>query len=226
MTPGCYAFALPHCGVAREYALSFDAGRTRRLLVIPALFDEGHKLRRLCVEVMRRLDASGIDTMLPDLPGTNESELDLAALSLEDWMSAMAAAADAFAATHVLALRGGGLLIPEGLGGWHYGAVRGANLLRTLLRARTLAAREAGREESMDSLLDEALQHGIDLVGYRLSATMTGALQTAENSLGSGVQAIDQDLLGGSPLWLRAEPDDDDAQADALAAIVAMGLAE
>ena len=35
---------------------------------------------------------------------------------------------------------------------------------------------------------------------------------------------IDQDLIDGSPLWLRAEPDHDLAQADALAAVVSMGL--
>lgn len=38
------------------------------------------------------------------------------------------------------------------------------------------------------------------------------------------VQVIDKDLLGGSPLWLRAEPDEDAAQADALAAVIAMSL--
>ena len=35
---------------------------------------------------------------------------------------------------------------------------------------------------------------------------------------------IDQDMLGGSGLWLRAEPGEDRGQADALAAIVAIGI--
>jgi len=35
---------------------------------------------------------------------------------------------------------------------------------------------------------------------------------------------IDQDMVGGSGLWLRAEPDEDRAQADALAAILAIGI--
>ncbi len=224
MKPGSYPFALPHCGVAQEYALSFDAGRAYRLLIVPALFDEGHKLRRLCVEVMRRLDASGIDSILPDLPGTGESEQDLSVIGLEDWGSAVSAAANTFTATHVLAIRGGGLLLPEGLPGWHYGPVKGASQLRTLLRARTLAAREAGREESVDSLLAEAQEQGIELAGYRLSAPMVAGLQAAQPAPRQGVKLIEQDMLGGSPLWLRAEPDEDPAQADALAAVIAMGI--
>ncbi len=219
-----YPFALPHCGVAQEYALGFDAGRERRLLVIPALFDEGHKLRRLCVETMRRLDAAGIDCFLPDLPGTNESMQDLATIGLEDWQAAMSAAANAFAATHVLALRGGALLVPEGLPGWTCAPTKGASQLRTLLRARTLSAREAGREESADALLAEARSQGIELAGYRLSAMMAEALQAAVPVARPGLSVIEQELLGGAGLWLRAEPDEDPAQADALAAVIAMGL--
>ena len=37
--------------------------------------------------------------------------------------------------------------------------------------------------------------------------------------------AIGQDMLGGAGLWLRAEPGEDAGQADALAAIIAVGLA-
>jgi hypothetical protein len=44
-----------------------------RLLIVPALFDEGNRMRRLTVEVMRRLAASGIASVLPDLPGLQES---------------------------------------------------------------------------------------------------------------------------------------------------------
>jgi hypothetical protein len=36
---------------------------------------------------------------------------------------------------------------------------------------------------------------------------------------------LDQETIGGSPLWLRAEPDENAEQADALAAVVAMALA-
>ena len=49
----------------------------------PALFDEANKLRRRhTVEVIRRLDAAGIDCLLPDLPGCGESLSPLAEQTL------------------------------------------------------------------------------------------------------------------------------------------------
>ncbi|MCZ8323648.1 MAG: hypothetical protein O9283_00110 [Sphingomonadaceae bacterium] len=221
MTPASYPCPRPSDPGAPEYALAFDRGQAVRLLIIPALFDEGHKLRRLCVEVMRRLDGSGVDSFLPDLPGTNESTADLTGLTLADWASAMTAAADHFRATHVLAVRGGGLIVPPGLPGWCYGPVKGSSLLRTMLRARVLSAREAGREESGEGLLVEAQEHGIELAGYRLGAGMVQHLQAAQPAT---LAEIAQDVVGGSPLWLRAEPDYAPSQADALAAYLTMAV--
>lgn len=62
-----------------ELAIAFDNARAHRVLVLPAWFDESSKLRHFSVEVMRRLDGSGIDSFLPDLPGCNESPAALAA---------------------------------------------------------------------------------------------------------------------------------------------------
>jgi hypothetical protein len=219
-----YPCPLPGGAAAREYALAFDSGRDKRVLVAPALFEEAHKLRRFTVEVMRRLDGSGIDSILPDLPGCHESEQDLALIEPEDWRMALEAAARHFGATHVLAIRGGGLVLPGKLGGWHYAPVKGASLLRTMLRARILAAREAGREESVDALMEQGLQMGLDLAGYSLSGEMLRQLGTLISGKQAGITAIEHELVGGGSLWLRAEPDEDPAQADALAAVVAMAL--
>ena len=217
-----YRCPLPDGSNADEYALAFDRSSAQRLLIIPALFDEGHRLRRLCIDVMRRLDGSGVDSMLPDLPGSNESTTDLATLTLASWAAAISAAAKQFGPTHVLACRGGGLVAPSGLPGWHYGPVKGSSLLRTLIRARVLSGREAGREESGEGLLIEAQEHGIELAGYRLSAALIQQLQAAQ-ALAS-LTEIEQELLGGSPLWLRAEPDADPGQADALAAYLTIAI--
>ena len=219
-----YPCPLAGGAAAHELALGFDRERPVRVLVVPALFDEPNRLRRFTLEVMRRLDGAGIDSFLPDLPGTNESTIDLASVTPGDWQGAVAAAASAFGATHVLAIRGGGLFWPEGLPGWHYGPVKGTSLLRTLLRARVIAAREAGREETADALLAEANERGIELAGYSLSAAMVRELSALAPTPRPQVQVVEQDLLGGSPLWLRAEPDEDAGQADALAAVIAMGL--
>lgn len=207
-------------GDADEFTLAFDRGRQHRLLIVPALFEEANRMRRLTVEVMRRLDAAGIDCFLPDLPGCNESLQPLQAQTLESWRTAMAAAAQHFAATHVLGIRGGALVQP-GLPGWRYAPVKGANLLRQMLRARIVVARELGLAETQESLLETGSREGLDLVGYRLGAGLLGQLQVAEPVPASD---IPQDMVGGGGLWLRAEPGEDRAQADALAAIVAVGL--
>lgn len=215
---------LPGGAAASEFALTFDQGRNCRVLIAPALFDEGHKLRRFTVEVMRRLDGSGIDCFLPDLPGTNESEQDLALIDPEDWRMALEAAAIHFEATHVLAIRGGGLVLPGKIGGWHYAPVKGASLLRTMLRARILAAREAGREETVDGLMEHGLQMGLDLAGYSLAGEMLRQLEKLVPGKQVGIAAIEHELIGGGPLWLRAEPDEAPDQADALAAVIAIGV--
>ncbi|MDE2437638.1 MAG: hypothetical protein KGM49_15395 [Sphingomonadales bacterium] len=224
MKPVTYPCPLSGGGEAEELALTFDQGRAVRLLIVPALFDEANRMRRFTVEVMRRLDGAGIDCFLPDLPGCNESLQDLALLEPEDWATAMHAAARYFGANRVLAIRGGGLILPPQLGGWHYAPVQGASLLKTMLRARIIASREAGREETTDSLVSQGLDLGLDLAGYSLSAEMIRQLLSLFPAARTGISAIDQDTIGGSPLWLRAEPDEDSAQADALAALIAMSV--
>lgn len=208
------------CPGGDEFALAFDRQRAHRLLIVPALFDEANRLRRLTVEVMRRLDAAGIDCMLPDLPGCNESLQPLDSQTLEIWRAAMAAAAGHFDATHVLGIRGGALVLPA-LPGWRYAPVKGATLLRQMLRARIVVAKEAGLAETQEGLLAVGAREGLDLVGYRLSPDLLAQLQAAEPAEANDIA---QDLLGGAGLWLRAEPGEDRAQADALAAVLAVGM--
>jgi hypothetical protein len=204
-----------------EYAVAFDRGRERRVLVLPALFDEANKLRHFTVEVMRRLDDAGLDAILPDLPGCHESLAPLEAQSLHGWREAAAAAAAHFGATHALSLRGGALCAPAGLPAWRYAPATGAAILRAMLRARVLASKEAGIEENREALLEHGREAGLELAGYRLGAAMIRELEAAEPPGGAALANIAQGDLGGAGLWLRAEPDHDPAQAEALAAIVA-----
>lgn len=205
-----------------ELALVFDRGRERRLLVLPAWFDEANKLRRQTVEVMRRLDLAGIDSVLPDLSGCNESETPLAVQTLETWRGEARAAARHFRASHVLTIRAGALVAPRGLPGWAYAPVEGKRILRSMLRARAVAAREAGRTERSEDLQAHARQHGIELGGWQLGAAMFRDLEAAAPD--HELTEIDQAVVGGAGLWLRAEPAEDPEQADALAALVTMGL--
>jgi hypothetical protein len=212
-------------GMRTEAALVFDGGRTARLMVIPPLFEEANKLRHALVEVLRRLDGAGIDGILPDLPGCNESLAPLAQQTLDGWRAAAHAAAEHFRATAVLAVRGGALLRPEGLPGWDYSPQDGAKALRSMVRARLVASKEAGSGETREDIEAEARAQGATLAGWHIGPEMFAALETAQLfPREDGVALIDQETIGGRPPWLRAEPDYDPAQADAIAAIIAVAM--
>lgn len=211
------------CPGGEELALALDRGRPARLLILPALFDEGNKLRHFTAQAMRLLGDAGIDSLLPDLPGCNESLAPLATQTLAGWREAARAAAAHFAATHVLAIRAGALLAPA-LPGWRYAPQDGPAVLRTLLRARLLAGREAGRTETSQELMATGLGKGLNLLGYSLGPQLFRELETASLTGSSGQSDIAPADLGGPGLWLRAEPDHDPAQAAALAALIAGGI--
>lgn len=217
---------LPGGGVADEWALIErpDGAAGARLLIVPALFDEANKLRRFTVEVMRRLAAAGVACVLPDLPGCNESALALEEQTPGDWQAAMEGAARHFACTHVLAIRGGALVAPRGLPAWHYAPVAGASQLRQMLRARILAARQAGYSETQDGLLELGRAQGLELAGYRLGRDFIAEFGGMVAPTAPEITTIAQDMLGGPGLWMRPEPGEDGAQADALAAILALAL--
>lgn len=208
-----------------ELVLKFDARRAKRVLVLPALFDEANKLRRFTVQMMRALDAAGIDSFAPDLPGCNESLSPLERQTLAGWSEAVLAASREFAATHVLSIRAGALLMPEGLPGWLYAPQTGAKLLRGMIRARTIAAREDGREEKSDQLMDLGRSEGLTLAGWQIGAEMLRELEAAQPRQRENQTEIAQSALGGPGLWLRAEPDEDAAQSETLATLISEDLA-
>lgn len=210
-------------GQSEEYALAFDRGRTRRLLIVPALFDEANRLRRMLVKTMRLLDDAGIDSFLPDLPGCNESLQAFEAQSLHGWRVSMDQAARHFRANEVLAVRGGALVCPTALPGFLLEPAKGPSILRQLLRARTIAAREAGLHEDSAALLQQGRTKGLELAGYRFGASLIAGLQDALPQL-EGQQVIVQSELGGGGLWLRAEPAAAPKQSAALARLIAADL--
>ncbi|MFU7528347.1 hypothetical protein [Qipengyuania sp. ASV99] len=207
--------------ISEELLLSIDRGRALRVLILPALFDEANKLRRFTIQVMRKLDAAGVDSFLPDLPGCNESLEPLAKQTLTGWRTAAIAAAEQMAASHVLALRAGTLMAPEALPGWQFAPQTGPKLLRAMLRARTIAAREAGQEERADQLLDAGRREGLTLAGWEIGAELLRDLENAQPPAADHHAIVAQSQLGGAGLWLRAEPGEDDAQSTALADLIA-----
>lgn len=178
----------------------------------------------MTVEVLHRLDLSGIDGILPDLPGCNDSLEPLDQQTFAHWQTAVVAAMAHFRPTHVLAIRGGALLDTGNLPGWRFAPVNGRAVLRSMLRARTIAGKEAGADETLESLQAVARCDGIELAGWRMNAHFFTQLEQATFPQVTRLADLGLADVGGSGLWLRAEPDEDPEQADALAAIIAMGL--
>ncbi len=201
---------------------SFACHPGPRLLVLPALFDEANRLRRFTVATMRQLAAIGIASVLPDLPGCGESLAPLETQHIASWREAVAAAAAHFNASHVLTIRASACLAPPGLPGWHYAPHAPSSQLRQLLRAHTLAAREAGQSGSSESLLARGRMRGLDLAGYALGAQMITQLHA--ESPPPTLPVITQHALAAPGLWLRAEPGEDAAQAARLATLIAHTL--
>lgn len=208
-----------------DHQLRIDpAGRPRATVLIAApLFDEANRLRRTLVLAMRALAADGFAAVLPDLPGQNESLVALEAVDLSLWQDAFAAKAAAIDGPVIVASVRGGALIDhrvEADAWWRLAPVGGASLLRTMMRARVTADREAGLASSLESLQDDAKAAPLLLAGNALSPAMVDQLAHAEARPVEPLRALGlgPDGIAGTPLWLRAEPGEDAAMASAIAA--------
>jgi hypothetical protein len=203
-----------------EFCLCFGAQHARQILIIPPLFDEMNRVRRMLVQATRTLDANGVGSMLMDLPGCNESLARLEEQSLESWRGAVAACAEQLSATHMASLRGGALLDHgAGVPVWRLAPAKGSSLLRTMIRTRIAGKKEAGKATSEVELMAAAATAPLELAGNLLGPVMVAQLSAAEPA---SVAKLSERKLGediiGSPLWLRAEPQDDPAMSASIAA--------
>jgi hypothetical protein len=180
-----------------EMLLRHGAGSPTTLLVLPALFEEANRMRRFTVSVMRYLGTRGIGTILPDLPGTGDSEMRLCDASLADWHDAVSALAEQ--ASGSVAIRGGALL--DGALGrrWRLAPDSGERLLRDMIRATALS----GGLSAAD-LDRQARAQPTRLAGNMLSPDLYTALHAATPVEGAHVATVE-----GPKLWRSAEPSDD-----------------
>lgn len=203
-----------------EHVLCLGAGCTRQILIVPPLFDEMNRVRRMLLQAMRALAARGVGGLLIDLPGCNESLAALESQSLSTWRAAVATAADQLGATHVASLRGGAL-IDDGIAlpHWRLAPAKGASLLKTMIRTRIAGDRERGKTTSEAELFDAAKAGPVELAGNMLGPDMVAGLAQAEPAAlpDLTLRALGQDITG-STLWLRAEPQEDTAMSAAIAA--------
>ena len=211
-----------------EHRLRMDPAGAHRatVVIIPPLFEEANRTRRTLVLAMRALAADGFAVMLPDLPGQNESIVPLADVDLERWRDALAETTAGIDGPLVMASVRGGALIDHRARAdvwWRLAPVGGASLLRTLMRARVAADREAGLATSLESLQAAAQSDALLLAGNALSPAMVAQLGAAEAQPVEPLRsiALGTDGIAGTPLWLRAEPGEDAAMAGAIAADIA-----
>ena len=208
-----------------EHRLRIDPAGTPRatILIVPPLFEEANRTRRTLVLAMRALAADGFAAVLPDLPGQNESLVPLVEVNLDRWQDALAEVVSGIDGPSIIASFRGGTLIDhktKAKAWWRLAPVGGVSLLRTLMRARVSADREAGVTSSLESLQDEAKTAPLLLAGNRLSPAMVAQLGASEAQAVEPLRSVGlgADGIAGTPLWLRAEPGEDAAMAKAIAA--------
>ena len=184
--------------------------------------------------ICRALAKRGVASVLPDLPGQGESVVPLEETDLDQMRDAiMALTAEISTADHAYAvgLRSGALLDPYGMfaGRWHLAPVEGEAQLRDLLRT-ALAGGGLPAGSDIYALTDS--EEPLQIAGNRISSDMAvnllGALLYDEPGIPRRVIRLDTDPrpadrhVPGTPLWRRAEPDNDPA----LAALLAEDIAE
>jgi len=200
-------------------------------MLVPPLFDEMNRMRKMLVDVMQALHALDISSFLPDLPGTNESLLPLEQATLAGWQQAVEACAQQHQITHMASFRAGVLTVAEmpAASHWMLSPVKGAAILRTMMRTRVAADREAGLTTSLSGLTEQAGAGPIELAGNSIGSDLFSQLNAA------GIPALQNQRIvrlasdnkpgdvqiDGSALWLRAEPDDDPAMSSAIAQDIA-----
>ncbi len=81
-------------------------------------------------------------------------------------------------------------------------------------------------EQGTEALQETNRSQGLMLAGWEIGRDMLRELEAAQTvPANAKLTHIEAAAIGGRPLWLRAEPAHDPAQADALANILRDGIA-
>ncbi len=201
---------------SKEIALMCGAENASiRILIIPPLFEEMNRMRRVLTTTIRHLSKVSCASYLIDLPGCNESFTPLPGQDLKSWHLAVADSAKTFMPTHIVSIRGGALIdhaLPE-LPHWRLAPTKGASLAKTMLRTRVAADKEAGKISTVDGLIAASGLQPLELAGNLISGQMLAQLLTAEPNPLPNCENVtlgnETDQISGSALWLRTEPGDD-----------------
>ena len=201
------------------------------ILILQPLFEEANRTRRLLADVMRGLAARGIESVLPDLPGTNDSPVATADARFTDWSAAVTAlAATLPVPSFTVSIRGGALL--DGFAGagwrWRLAPETGARLLRDMVRATAMTGgAKAGELEATARTQPTRLAGNVidPALFAALEASVPEAAETVRVARLAGDAGDADVLLPGTPLWRRAEPGEDDVLAAAMIDDIAQWVA-
>jgi hypothetical protein len=192
-----------------------------QLLVVPPLFEEMNRTRRLLAGIGRRLAELGVGSWLPDLPGTGDSGLPSDAMDWTLWRGSLHALSERIAASgsadlHILSVRGGALLDDAAPARSRYRlapVTSGERLLRELMRARMAADQERGTPATFAELSERLARETVELAGYPLTPGLAADLRAAALpespapvrtvSLSDGAADV---TFEGPPVWRQAEP--------------------
>ena len=213
-------FSSYHFDSRDELCLTTGKRYSRTILLIPSLFDEMNRMRRMLIDVMRLLAERDIGSILPDLPGANESLFPPERANLTIWREALRAlSADIEQPLKIASFRAGCLIdnFADDAPKWRFSPVKGQSLLRTMMRTRIASDKEAGLSTDMAQITTEARSGSVNLAGNSIGSVLFSELENAAPTpsehvrtlqLESSTRAADA-KLAGSALWLRAEPDED-----------------
>lgn len=217
----------------REAMLRFGPADGPVVVAALPLFEEANRTRAFTVTVLRALAERGIAGALPDLPGQGESLLPTQEATLAILRAGFAAAVARLACpVFTLALRSGALVDGDAavIARYHFSPMTGADLRRELIRARQASARDAGEPfdpSSIDSA-DDPVELAGNLIAPELLRELGDAVPSTQavRTVRLDTEAKPADVkLTGSPLWRRAEPDNDPAFAALIADDIAAWIA-
>ena len=199
----------------REAMLRIGAKSAPVIVILPPLFDEANRMRRLLVLVMRGLAEHGFAAILPDLPGTNDSIVATVDARFEDWGKAVQALAAEVNPVATIAVRGGALVdgMVTGVPHWRLSPETGARLLRDMVRATAVSA--AIKASDIET---QARAAPVRLAGNLIHPALYTAIEAASfDSVDARTVRLEGDTgqadvhIPGAPPWRRAEPGDDPA---------------
>ncbi len=195
------------------------------VMVALPLFEEANRVRALAVSVCRALADRGVASVLPDLPGQGESLVPLQDCTLSDMQDGFHTVCEVMRTTGRLpfcvSIRSGALLAPPAMPHWCLAPQDTTDLLRHLRRIQ-----QAGN-------LHRVPETTGPIAGNPISAAFLGELAAPETAPApvtrtlrlNGDPAEADRHVAGNPLWRRAEPDNDAALAQVLAADIAAWIA-